>query len=85
MQQSNVIFASLFIAFIVYITVRGELPSYINILKGKASTSTISPVASSNMPQTSFSNSSVEQGAEHLLSQVPGIQINAPAPLPTGY
>ena len=28
MNQSNLIFAAIFIAFIVYITVRGELPTY---------------------------------------------------------
>jgi len=31
MPQSNVIFAFLFAAFIVFITVRGELPSYAKV------------------------------------------------------
>lgn len=36
--QSNVIFAFLFIGFLVWITVRGELPTYLNyLLQGAAS------------------------------------------------
>lgn len=34
MQQSNVIFGALLIAFIVYITARGELATYIQLLRG---------------------------------------------------
>ena len=34
MQQSNVIFAAIFIAFIVFITLKGELATYIGLLKG---------------------------------------------------
>lgn len=34
MQQSNFIFAMLLIAYIIFITVRGELPAYIAILRG---------------------------------------------------
>lgn len=34
MQQSNVIFATLLIAFVVFITVRGELPTYLSLLRG---------------------------------------------------
>lgn len=34
MNQSNAIFGALLIAYIVFITVRGELPSYIELLKG---------------------------------------------------
>lgn len=34
MQQSNVIFACLFIAFIVFITMRGKLPAYLAALLG---------------------------------------------------
>jgi hypothetical protein len=33
-QQSNVIFAMILIAFIVFITVRGELPAYLSLLRG---------------------------------------------------
>ncbi len=34
MQQSNVIFANLFIAYFLFITLRGELPTYITLLRG---------------------------------------------------
>lgn len=34
MQQSNVIFGMLLLAFIVFITTKGELPSYITLLRG---------------------------------------------------
>jgi hypothetical protein len=33
-QQSNVIFAAILIAYIIFITMRGELSSYIELLKG---------------------------------------------------
>jgi hypothetical protein len=36
-SQSNVIFAYLLIAFIVFITVRGELPTYLGFLLGGTS------------------------------------------------
>lgn len=32
MSQSNLIFAALLFAFIVFITVRGELPTYMSLL-----------------------------------------------------
>ncbi len=34
MQQSNVIFGAIFLAFIVFITVRGELSTYLSLLRG---------------------------------------------------
>lgn len=34
MQQSNVIFAYLLVAFILFISLRGELPTYITLLRG---------------------------------------------------
>ena len=34
MQQSNVIFANLFIAYFLFVTAKGELPSYIDLLRG---------------------------------------------------
>lgn len=36
MQQSNVIFGAILIAFIVFITVRGELPAYLSLLRGSS-------------------------------------------------
>ena len=37
MQQSNVIVGGLFIAFIVFVTAKGELPTYISLLRGDKS------------------------------------------------
>lgn len=34
MQQSNAIFAAVFIAYVIFITMRGELPAYIDLLRG---------------------------------------------------
>jgi hypothetical protein len=36
LRQSNVIFGTLVFAFIVYITVRGQLPGYLNLFRGKS-------------------------------------------------
>jgi hypothetical protein len=33
-QQSNVIFATLFVAFLVFVTMRGKLPKYLGFLLG---------------------------------------------------
>ena len=35
MRQSTIIFGSLLLAFVVYITLRGQLPSYLNLFTGK--------------------------------------------------
>lgn len=36
MSQTAVIFASLFVAFLVYVTLRGQLPAYAAVFFGKA-------------------------------------------------
>lgn len=36
MQQSNIIFGFLLVAFVVFITVRGELPTYLSLLRGSS-------------------------------------------------
>lgn len=59
MQQSNFIFGILLVAFIVFITIRGELQTYLNLLRGSGNASG-SLTASSN---------SVTAGANQLLSQ----------------
>lgn len=79
MQQSNVIFAALFIAFIVYITTKGELATYIGFLKGTKSVTTTGTSSSIQAPPSPIANT-IEQQAESLLSQSPGIQIPAPHP-----
>lgn len=87
MQQSNVIFAALFIAFLVYIVTKGELSTYIGFLKGSTNAQSSTPVTTTSTsaiklpPAPNFASSnSVEQSAMQLLSQSPGIQIPAPAP-----
>ena len=35
MRQSNVIFGTLIFAFIVFITMRGQLPAYLDLFKSK--------------------------------------------------
>jgi hypothetical protein len=37
-SQSNVIFGMILIAFVVFITTRGELPSYLSLLRGGTAT-----------------------------------------------
>jgi hypothetical protein len=39
-NQSNIIFAFLFVAFLVFITMRGELPTYLGFLFGSTGGST---------------------------------------------
>lgn len=39
MQQSNFIFGMIFLAFIVFITTRGELPTYLSLLRGSGNSS----------------------------------------------
>lgn len=76
MQQSTVIFAALFIAFLVYITAKGELSKYIGFLTGKSSAaSSNTPPSNSTVPNPP-SLGTIEQQAEHLLSQNPALQIN---------
>lgn len=81
MQQSNVIFASLFVAFIVYVTVKGELPTYIDLLKGNKTATSGAQAASSPLPfPAGISPTDIEHAAENLVAQSPGIKIDAPAP-----
>lgn len=35
MRQSNVIFGTLLFAFLVYVTMRGQLPQYLDLFKAK--------------------------------------------------
>lgn len=60
MRQSNVIFAALLFAFIVYITVRGQLPSYLALFTRKGSEANgkgSSTASASNTPTSSQSQS----------------------------
>lgn len=40
MSQSNFVFGALFVAFLVYITAKGELPTYLQLMTGTGSTDT---------------------------------------------
>lgn len=85
MQQSNVIFGSLLLAYIVFITLRGELPAYITILRGGGAVagSSSSPSNNSALPSSipPINASTLESGATSLI-QGSGIQLNAPNPNP---
>jgi hypothetical protein len=48
MQQSNVIFGMLLLAFIVFITVRGELQTYLTLLRGGGTPNGSSSVGTSS-------------------------------------
>jgi hypothetical protein len=84
MQQSNVIFAALFVAFIVYVTLRGELPTYVGLLKGTSGNMTVASSQNQNLTATNnpvaANAASLETQAEGFVAGVPGIAIPAPAP-----
>lgn len=65
MQQSNFIFGVILIAFIVFITVRGELPDYISLLRGQK----IGDVSVGQAQQVSGSGI-LDQGASLLDSAI---------------
>ncbi len=50
MQQSNVIFGALAVAFVVFITTRGSLPVYMSVLFGTASSGDAAPSAPTSSP-----------------------------------
>lgn len=57
MSQSSVIAAGLIIAFLVFVTVRGELPVYMSIFSGTA------PAKSGTVPITGSGSAPVSGGA----------------------
>jgi hypothetical protein len=60
MQQSNFIFGMMLLAFIVYITVKGQLQNYITLLRGGAPTggTTVNAINSVLTPLSSILNPS---------------------------
>lgn len=79
MRQSNVIFAYLFAAFLIFITLRGELPLYMGLILGSGQstptpvpTATATPAASSVAPTTSSSTSALDTGF-NILSKGAGL------------
>lgn len=53
MRQSTVIFGTLLLAFIVYITLRDQLPEYLALFKGKSKTAAPSTTAQPSAPASS--------------------------------
>lgn len=64
MQQSNVIFANLLIAYFLFITMKGELPQYIDLLRGGGQTA-------AGAAGSTISVNQVAQGAAALLNSNP--------------
>ena len=62
MQQNNVIFATIGVAYLLFITLKGELPNYITLLRGGG------PQASGNTGTANAANNPVVAGAQALLS-----------------
>jgi hypothetical protein len=83
-QQSNVIFGALLIAFIVFITLRGELPTYLTILRGGGATATstssaATPSASTSILPTPLASSPFNyvQGSEGIsIPSIPASQLS---------
>ena len=59
MRQSTVIFGTLLAAFVIYITIRGQLPSYLSLFTG----GTTGPVAPKNSTTNDSKGSSGNSGS----------------------
>lgn len=57
MQQSNIIFGMILVAFIVFITVRGELQTYLTFLRGGGASPSTDTQGSEPAAQTSAAGS----------------------------
>lgn len=51
MKQSNVIFGTLLLAFVIYITLRGQLPAYLSLFSGEGSSSASPSAPAKEKPQ----------------------------------
>jgi hypothetical protein len=86
MQQSNVIFGALLLGFIVFITTKGELPSYLNLLRGvgapaaSASATPASSGASSLLTNSDPVSQLLSNPSQYGIPQVSGIFLNGDAP-----
>lgn len=58
MNQSNVIFAFLFAAFIIFVTMRGDLPKYLGFVLGETAPATPGGPVADTGSQASVSSSS---------------------------
>lgn len=65
MQQSNFIFGMILIAFIVFITVRGELPTYLSLLRGSGNSTTANNVSDTPVEKTGNVLDSAEMSLEN--------------------
>ena len=97
MQQSNVIVGALFIAFIIFITAKGELPTYIGFLRGVKPLVAGSTVAGMNVldannlsaadqaayAQQNALDNAIPQVNASALSPSAGISISGLPPLPS--
>lgn len=85
LNQTTVIFGTIIIAFFVYITVKGELPTYIGFLKGTtASGSTpagVTSLAADNSVIRGASN--LEKEAANLVAKTPNSSISTSQLTPT--
>lgn len=66
MQQSNVIFGALAIAFIVFITVRGSLSKYFDVLFGNAT------------PSSDGAASMTDKAADAIAGTLGGVSLKNP-------
>lgn len=78
MSQSDIIFGVLVLAFLIYITAKGELKNYIALLTNSQQTS-VGALPVSEMGATV----TVEQGAENLIANNPLYQVNVSALQPS--
>ena len=56
MRQSTIIFGSLLLAFVIYITLRGQLPAYLGLFTGKGTTATTDSSTKTSPDKSSSSN-----------------------------
>lgn len=68
MRQSTIIFGSLLLAFVIYITLRGQLPSYLGLFTGKGSSSTANTNNSGSTETTDKSTTDKATGFAKSLS-----------------
>lgn len=77
-SQTGVIFWALFVGFVVYVTIKGRLPLYINVIYAKAPASATGNTATLTQPQVDTLHSGAGSGLPGLapgygLGVVPGI------------
>lgn len=96
MQQSNVIFATLLIAYIIFITMKGELSLYLTLLRGggqqpgNAGTGASDPItslfkgAANLMDSTGVNGPSTSGGIDSFIPGTPFVDNGEPLPALNG-